>query len=37
MATNANGIEVATYDPRKVNLILNGKLYHRRRCYHHPE
>ena len=26
MATNANGIEVATYDPRKVNLILNGKI-----------
>lgn len=26
MATNANGIEVATYDPRKVNLILNGKV-----------
>ena len=22
----ANGIEVATYDPRKVNLILNGKI-----------
>lgn len=26
MAQNANGIEVATYDPRKVNLILNGKV-----------
>lgn len=26
MAMNANGIEVATYDPRKVNLILNGKV-----------
>lgn len=26
MALNANGIEVATYDPRKVNLILNGKV-----------
>ena len=26
MSTNANGIEVATYDPRKVNLILNGKI-----------
>lgn len=26
MSTNANGIEVATYDPRKVNLILNGRV-----------
>ncbi len=26
MATNENGIEVAAYNPRKVNLILNGKV-----------